>query len=586
MLNLRLYRAAWLPVLFCLVVVAFSLQARPRPIETTVPPDAFDGPGAARTLEGLARAFPDRRPGSAGDNGLADRVRAGFVRAFTADRVRERRFHARTIDGERDLRTVIAERPGRSERRIVVLAHRDSAGHDAKAELSGTAALLELANVFAGRVTQRTLTLVSTSGGSGGAAGAADFAQHVGGPVDAVLVLGDLAATDSHRPWVVPWANSRGSAPLRLQGTAEEALRQEAGAPGLPPIAMQFLRQAFPLTVSEQGPLNADGLPAVLIGPGGELGSPAGQPVNSDRLRVFGRGVLRTITALDNGPDVEHLRATGLVIRGQVMPQWAMRVLVLFLLLPAVLGALDGLFRVRRKRIPTGRWMLWTLAAAVPIVLAALLAIVLRAVDLLGSAPAAPVAPGRVPIAGVALVLAVLVLVGGWVAVRNPLVARLAAGPPRGAGPAAGVATVATLAIVVVWLRNPYSSALLLPAAHLWLLALAPDLPLGRRGAVALVLAGFAPLALAVLGYGMALDAGPVALAWIALLAVAGGHASPLGVLLGAVVIGCGVSALLVARRRSGAPHERVAPPDVVSRGPLSYAGPGSLGGTESALRR
>jgi len=50
MLNLRLYRAAWLPVVFCLLVVAFSLQERPRGLPTTVPPDAFDGSRPARTL--------------------------------------------------------------------------------------------------------------------------------------------------------------------------------------------------------------------------------------------------------------------------------------------------------------------------------------------------------------------------------------------------------------------------------------------------------------------------------------------------------------------------------------------------------
>ena len=156
MLNLRLYRAAWLPVLFCLVVAAFSLHDRPRGIATTLAPDAFDGSAASRTLDGLARAFPDRRPGSVGDNALAARVRAGFIRSFGADRVRVRRFHARTIDGERDLLNVIAERPGRSERRIVVLAHRDAVGRGAKADLSGTAGLLELADVFAGRPAPRT----------------------------------------------------------------------------------------------------------------------------------------------------------------------------------------------------------------------------------------------------------------------------------------------------------------------------------------------------------------------------------------------------------------------------------------------
>ena len=57
----------------------------------------------------------------------------------------------------------------------MILAHRDASARGAEAELSGTAALLELARVFAARETQRTIVLVSTSGGSGGDAGAADF---------------------------------------------------------------------------------------------------------------------------------------------------------------------------------------------------------------------------------------------------------------------------------------------------------------------------------------------------------------------------------------------------------------------------
>ncbi|HEY3021347.1 MAG TPA: M28 family peptidase [Solirubrobacteraceae bacterium] len=594
MLNLRLYRTAWLPVLFCLVVVAFSLHARPRGVPTTLAPDAFDGPRAARTLEGLAAAFPDRRPGSPGDDGLAERVRAGFVHAFCAEvgrtecarRVLEWRFRARTIDGRRELRTVVAARPGRSERRIVVLAHRDAAGHGAKAELSATAGLLELAQVLAGRVTQRSVMLVSTSGGSGGAAGARDLIRHAGGPVDAVLVLGDLGGTVSHSPWVVPWSNARGSAPMRLQRTAELAVREEAGSPGSPSLPMQFLRLAYPLTVGEQGPLDAAGLPAVLIGPGGELGATTDEAVDANRLRIFGRGVLRTITALDNGSDVERGAATGLVVHGQVMPEWAMRLLVAALLLPALLGSIDGLARVRRRGGRTGRWVLWALAAAVPPVLAALFAIALRAVGLLGAAPAAPVAPDRVPIGGVALVATLLVLAGGWVFARRTIVAGLGVDRPDTAAAAAGVATLTALVVALVWVRNPYSAALLVPAAHLWLFAVAPDVPIGRGRGVALAAGGFVPLALAALGYGLALGAGPLALAWIALLAIAGGHAGPIGVLLGAVVLGCGLSALVVARCRVPPPSRRIAPPDVVSRGPLTYAGPGSLGGTKSALRR
>jgi len=43
---------------------------------------------------------------------------------------------------------------------------------------------------------------------------------------------------------------------------------------------------------------------------------------------------------------------------------------------------------------------------------------------------------------------------------------------------------------------------------------------------------------------------------------------------------------LALARCRTPPPRATISPPEVVSRGPLTYAGPGSLGGTESALRR
>ena len=49
------------------------------------------------------------------------------------------------------------------------------------------------------------------------------------------------------------------------------------------------------------------------------------------------------------------------------------------------------------------------------------------------------------------------------------------------------------------------------------------------------------------------------------------------------LVIGFGVSAVLIVRRKLSAPRPEDAP--VTVRGPISYAGPGSLGGTESALR-
>src|SRR5919201_1509316 len=205
MLGPPIYRAAFLPALLALIVGAFSIGDRPRPAKTPLAADAFDELRAATTLRDLARRYPHRAPGSAGDRGLAGAV-AGALRAddFT---VRVHDLTGETIDGERSLQTVVGVRAGFSTRRIVVVAHRDAAFSPATADLSGTAALLELARVFSGRRLNKTLVFVSTSGGSGGAAGLRDYAKRFAAHTDAMIVLGDLAGTRERRPQGIPWSD-------------------------------------------------------------------------------------------------------------------------------------------------------------------------------------------------------------------------------------------------------------------------------------------------------------------------------------------------------------------------------------------
>ena len=145
-------------------------------------------------------------------------------------------------------------RPGLSSRRIVVLSHRDSLARPGLAELSGTAAMLELARLFRARELRKTLVLVSTSGATEGFAGARAWAESAaGGPIDAVLLLGDVAGVRADKPWVVPWSLGSGPAPLALQRTVENAVRAEVGRPGGSRATAQWIRRALPLTVSEQG---------------------------------------------------------------------------------------------------------------------------------------------------------------------------------------------------------------------------------------------------------------------------------------------------------------------------------------------
>ena len=587
MLDPRIYRAAFLPVALALVVVAFSLQARPSPLATTLAPDAFDGArafGQAEGLTGLAARFGARRPGGAGDEALAGHL-AGQFAAAGFD-VRRELYEDETVDGPRELQTVIAERAGTSDERVVVVAHRDAAGRGGAAELSGTAALLELARVFgAPRRTARTRTLVSTSGGSGGAAGARRLAEQLDGPINGVLVLGDLASAQARGAQVVPWSNDLGAASLRLRRTVQEAVATETGRePGTPRGLSQLGRFAFPITLGEQGPMLEDGLPAVLLSVSGERGPPPGAEVSRERLEDFGRAALRTVTALDERALGGPATTADLLTRRNVIPGWAVRLLVGALLLPPLVAAVDAFARVRRRREPVGAWLRWTLAGALPFAGTGVFVLFLGLVGLVPD-PAAPVAPSLIGVEGAALAATALVFALGWLVLR-PLVLRAAGaqGDPASPGAGAMVILVLCLAAVVVWVINPYAAALLVPAAHLWLFAVAPEFRMRRAVGLAVVALGLAPLALLALGLARALGLDLDGTVWLALLLVAGGHVSAATWLLWSVVAACGVGALLIAARGPVARDDEE--PTITVRGPRTYAGPGSLGGTESALRQ
>lgn len=589
MLDPRIYRAACLPILFALVLAGFSLREQPRPLTATLTADAFDGAAAFRQLDRLATEAPLRRPGSAGDRLVAARVEQ-TLRA-NSFRVDVSRAEAETADGRRELTTVVGERAGFSSRRVLVLAHRDALGRGARAELSGTAALLELARVLGGRTLGRTLLLASTSGGSAGLAAAAELAEQLSDdarPVDAVLVLGDLASTRTDRPFVVPWSESAAIAPLELRRTVEAAVMAEAGlrSEGVRP-GVQLARLAFPLTLGEQGPFNARGVGAVLLSAAGERSPAADAPVSEERLTAFGRAALRSIGALDDGGDLPASEPY-VVLERKVLPAWSVRLLAIVLVLPVLLAAIDAFARVRRRRERVSMWLRWVAVCIVPFALAALLAIGLFQVGLIDAAPAGPVAGSAAAPGGAALAVVLVALVLGWFGMR-PWLARLAGvrGEPAVGGAATAVVLVLCAATVVVWVVNPYASLLLVPALHLWLLAMAPETHLRRPLALGLYAIGLLPPLLVAYAYARQFGLDPLELSWMGLLLVAGGGIPPLATLLWCVVLGCSASALVVVLRVSAIARPGSGTGDPITvRGPATYAGPGSLGGTESALRR
>ena len=144
------------------------------------------------------------------------------------------------------------------------------------------------------------------------------------------------------------------------------------------------------------------------------------------------------------------------------------------------------------------------------------------------------------------------------------------------------IALSLSLAGVAAWALNPFAGLVLVPAVHAWMLA--SLVPMRRGGALALIGAGLAPLALLALFYRLRFDLGPLEGAWYAWLLVTGGQVGFLATLLGCVVLGLLVAVVSLALAREAPPPtrreaRRDSEPRQAVFGPGGYAGPGRSGG-------
>jgi hypothetical protein len=587
----RIYRAAFVPALLAVVLVMFSLESRPRPLPQGLAADVlFEGEQAAVEARRIAAEHPDRAAGTPGSRAVAEQVRDAFARSGFA--VERQRFDH---DGD-ELVNVIGRRAGRSLEQVVVIAARDATGvPDAAGSAADTAALIEIARVFEGRPSRKTLILASVDGSALGDVGIARLLDEIDGPelVDGVLLVSGLGADPGEPPAIVPWSNDTTRAGIGLQRTVAASLREELEPPAAAASpAGQLARMAFPLGIGGQGVLLAEGYDAVRISGDGELSDSAvDEPVDEDRLGGLGRATLRTITALDQGPAPERGPRSYVTIAGQVMPGWVLAVLAATLILPALAAGVDALARARRRGAPVGPWLLWIALGLAPFAIGYGLASLLALLGATPEPPPAPAAPGLYPLDGPAI--AVLAAVVGavalsWVALRRfagPTARGLDEAPGSGAGVAVTLALAA--ATLALWLIDPFAALVAVPAVHLWMLVTLVDPPPPRRVRFGLVAAGLVLPALLAVYQLFVLGLDPIAGAWYLLLLVLGGEVGIASVAVAALFTAV-LGSVVAIVRRSGDVAEDVpgAPPSPSTRGPLGYAGPGSLGGTDSALRR
>src|SRR5947209_6330805 len=252
-------------------------------------------------------------------------------------------------------------------------------------------------------------------------------------------------AGSGRRSQLVPFSDGAQLAPLALRRTLETAVNTEVGhGPGAPSVAVQFAHLALPLTVGEQGPLLAAGLPAALLSVSGERGPSATERVDQNTLQQWGRAALRAVAALDSAPDLTAAPSRDLDLAPKVLPGWTIAVLLGSLIIGPLLVSIDGVARARRRREPVARGLRWALTLVFPFLAAGLFSVVAGRLGLLGAAPPHPPLPSALPAKGLALGAVGLVFALCWLA-RRPLLARLGEGSAGAAARAPGTGPVLLL---------------------------------------------------------------------------------------------------------------------------------------------
>jgi hypothetical protein len=479
----RLYRGTWLLVGIPLLVAAFSVH-KPTPLPTPQPalPASFERFDAVELASELARLYPDRVPGTAGAAGAAAWIREQLS-PYNLKVVSDR-FRANVPGiGERTLENQLVTVPGRSPDEIVVMSHRDDdgTGPGANNNASGIAALIQLARSYGSPIgaravsPQHTLVFVATDGGAFGALGARRFAETHRGHVVAAIDLAALAGSGPPRI-VLAGTEPRLASPGFVETAAQRVLEQAGTRPAHPGPLAQLVDLAFPYTLNEQGPLLAQGIPALTLTSGGERPPAAfvDRPDQLDGLRLvqLGRSAQQLLRWLDFGAELAPGTARYVYFGPRILPGWAIELVLLAALLPFLLAAVDLFARCRRRHIPlapalrsyrsrAGFW-LWVAA-------------IFELFALLGvwpDAPSVPLPPDTPPATNwpIGGLLGLFVLAGlGWIVARASLVPRRpVAATEELAGTTAALLALAVVGLLVV-ATNPFALVFLLPSLHAWL---------------------------------------------------------------------------------------------------------------------
>jgi hypothetical protein len=579
--NGRLYRGTWLLVALPLLVTAFTV-ARPGPLPAPVLPPVFDGETATQLARDLATSHPDRSPGSEGSRQATAWLKQQLEPYGIS--VREDRFEATIPDlGRRELVNLVAVSPGRSNRAIVIMAHRDNAGTGpgANDNASGTAALVELARSYAPATsgaggaralgTTNTLVFLSTDGGAFGGLGAAHFASESPYRNRTVAVVNLAALAGDGLPRIEIAGDRPRSPAMTLVRTAAARVLEQTGRELVRPRAIgQLIDLGFPFTLYEQGPFVGRGISAVTLTTAGprppaSFGDTPGK-LDRQRFTELGRSAQALIGSLDQSLELAQGTQSYVFLGSRFVRGWAIQLSLIAALLPFLLAAVDLFARCRRRHVRIApalrslrsRVLFWLWVALVVV-----------AFSLLGwgegePRPLSPESAAATEWPLWSLVAFGLLALAGWLVARDRLLPRRPVTPEEElAGHTAALLALGVVALLVV-ATNPFALIFVLPALHAWLWL--PQVRFGSPWARAGVfVAGFAGPLLLLASFARRFELGVDAPWYLAKLAAVG-YVEPPAVLIAAAWLAAAAQlAALTAGRYAPYP----APGERRRRGPM-----------------
>jgi hypothetical protein len=552
--DLRLYRVAFLPALVALVALLFSLQSLPQALSPLVSPATFDPSAAAGITRQIVKRAPVRTPGNPGDSTIADMVARAFGQVRGGE-VIDQRFDGDFNGDTASMRNVVLRLHGVSDHIVALIAPRDTAsGPGATSSAAATAALIELASDLGSSRHAKTILLASTDGSSAGAAGAKELASELlpSDKVDGVIVLSAAGAAQLQAPYLIDTSDGPNRTSVQLERTAERALHDQAAVSVHRPGALgQLADLAIPFGLGEQAPLIDRGIPAVALSTSGERPLPAAadglDSLSPPRLAAFAQAAYDAVLSLDSQPSLEPSPDSYIELGGNLIPGWAISLLALGLILPALVAAVDGLARAARQGEAAAA-LAWAAPRSVPLIAALALLYLLAFIGIV-TRPAFPFDPATIRLGAGEVAIVALLAAAGFAAWRRLGAGGVPATLDREAG-ATAAGLILVVSVLIIWLANPYLGLLAVPVAHAWIPRARAERRLARlRTGAAIVLAA-APVCLAIASVASRLDMG-ASLPWQALVMVGDGGVPLLIAFAGCLAVGS-LTALLVVSSPPG----------------------------------